>query len=70
MQNGARMALMRPELDALTAKIKAQKDATFEQQAESSKKMQGLFTKYNCHPVKSIMGPLVQVRLLFLLLFP
>lgn len=69
MQNGARMALMRPELDALTAKIKAQKDATFEQQAESSKKMQGLFTKYNCHPVKSIMGPLVQMPVFMSMFF-
>jgi membrane protein insertase Oxa1/YidC/SpoIIIJ len=69
MQNGARMAHMKPELEALTAKIKENSDVSTEEREKQSRQMKNLFEKYRCHPVRSLMMPLMQMPIFISMFF-
>jgi YidC/Oxa1 family membrane protein insertase len=53
---------MKPELEALTARIKANPDVGYDDREKQSRQMKQLFEKYRCHPLRSLMMmPLAQM---------
>mmetsp|Transcript_10333 Transcript_10333/g.15939 ORF Transcript_10333/g.15939 Transcript_10333/m.15939 type:complete len:419 (+) Transcript_10333:68-1324(+) len=61
IKNGARMAIMRPELEKLTEKIKKNTDKTMAKQMHYRKEMQALFKKHQCSPMASLGTALTQL---------
>lgn len=62
MQNSSRMAIMKPELELVTERIKAdpqQNDP--KRQAMYRQQMQALFAKHQCSPFKSLLMPMCQI---------
>lgn len=60
MKNGAKMALMKPEMDAVQARFKAEQRTDPTAQARFQRDAQALMTKYDVHPARMLIGPLSQ----------
>ncbi|XP_028392757.1 mitochondrial inner membrane protein OXA1L-like [Dendronephthya gigantea] len=60
--NAAKLNNIKPELDILTQRMRdvANQQDTMKQ-AEASRDLQALFLKHKCHPLKSLIIPLVQI---------
>lgn len=61
-RNSSRMAHMQPEMQALKKKLDAMGDrADHETQVKFGRQMSALFKKYDCNPMSSLAGPLIQM---------
>ncbi len=61
-RNASRIAHMQPEMQALKKKMDAMGDrADHEAQMKFSRQMSALFKKYDCNPMTSLAGPLIQM---------
>ena len=60
MKNGAKMALMKPEMDAVQARFKAEQRTDPTAQERFQRDAQGLMKKYDVHPARMLLGPLAQ----------
>ena len=60
MKNGAKMALMKPEMDAVQARFKSEQRTDPTAQARFQRDAQALMTKYDVHPARMLFGPLSQ----------
>lgn len=54
-QNSSRMAHMKPEMDIIQERMKVLDKKDMDGQQKLAKQMQGLFRKYDCNPLKSLM---------------
>jgi len=68
-RNTSRMSHMRPELDALKAKIDASDQSDTNASTANAKAMQALFQKYDCNPLKAIVAPLAQAPVFMSMFF-
>ena len=58
-RNSSRMAHMQPEMQAIKKGVG--KNTDHESQLRAGRQMQALFKKYNCNPMSSLLGPLIQI---------
>lgn len=62
IRNSTSLAILKPQLEAISAKLKADMNAdNDESRLKYQQEMKALFTKYNCNPVRSLTMPLLQV---------
>jgi YidC/Oxa1 family membrane protein insertase len=60
MKNGAKMALMKPEMDAVQTRFKAEQRSDPGAQERFQRDAAALMTKYDVHPMRMLIGPLAQ----------
>lgn len=60
MKNGAKMALMKPEMDAVQARYKAEQRSDPGAQPRFQRDAAALMSKYDVHPMRMLLGPLCQ----------
>ena len=59
MRNGAKMAIMKPEMDAVQARFKAEQRTDPKAQERFQRDAQALMDKHKVHPLKMLLGPCV-----------
>ena len=57
MRNGAKMAIMKPEMDAVQARFKAEQRTDPKAQERFQRDAQALMDKHKVHPLKMLLGP-------------
>ena len=57
MRNGAKMAIMKPEMDAVQARFKAEQRTDPKAQERFQRDAQALMNKHKVHPLKMLLGP-------------
>mmetsp|Transcript_20051 Transcript_20051/g.31534 ORF Transcript_20051/g.31534 Transcript_20051/m.31534 type:complete len:437 (-) Transcript_20051:333-1643(-) len=63
MRNAAKMAIIRPEMEAMTKKMQQLQDPTSEEQMLMAQEMQALLNKHDVHPFKNLIYPFLQLPL-------
>jgi len=60
MKNGARVAQMKPEMDAVQARLRSEQQSDPEAQARFQRDAKALMERHGANPVKMLLGPIVQ----------
>jgi len=69
MKNAAKLAIARPEMEALSKKMQNMQNPTPEQQVKVSLEMQALMKKHGVNPIKNILYPFLQMPIFVSMFF-